>query len=237
MKWNDNLTLEAALSFQRGEENGFRWFYDELYYQLNYFAFKIVRDQQIAEDMVETVFIKIWERKESFSHPFQIKDWLYTTVKNQCLSFLAKEKLYKKRDVFIQESASLINDGADHDMIRAEIFRQLYFYIDELPSSCKMVMKEFYLEGISVRDIAKKMNTEVSTVKNQKCRGLMLLRKKYNVTKESINAKEYRWVKSIFFNSRNNMRTAKLYGVTDSLIADIRKANIYPKITQQFING
>src|SRR6185436_5676399 len=98
MTWNEEKGMEAALSFQRGEEKGFTWFFNELYGSLHYYAFRLLNDKPSAEDAVENSFIKIWERRSGFHHPNVIKAWLYTTVHNDCLNklqaFKAKGVLY-----------------------------------------------------------------------------------------------------------------------------------------------
>src|SRR3954469_8578611 len=79
-------------AFQRGEEKGFTYFFNELYPALLYFAFRIIDDKPAAKDIVEESFIKIWERHTTFTHNKVIKSWLYTTVRNACIDWQRKQQ-------------------------------------------------------------------------------------------------------------------------------------------------
>lgn len=234
MAWNEGKAFEAALSFERGEEKGFEFFFNELYYQLNHHAFGIVNDRQSAEDAVETSFIKLWERREGFVHPKVIKAWLYTTVKNDCLNRLQRFKEKEMRNKELIPMTPVISGIREDEIIKTEIYAQLHIYINELPKACRAIFKSLFFEGLSVNEISEKSGLSISTVKNQKARGLILLRKKYNVSKQSIEEKKYRWLKSVFYNTHSHRARAKLYGISDNIIALIRSGDIYPKITKQF---
>jgi RNA polymerase sigma-70 factor (ECF subfamily) len=83
----------------------------------------------------------------------------------------------KKKNGFAIASDEFEKDCL-HGMISAETVRLLYEAINELPAQCKKVFTKLYVEGKSVAEIATEMNVAVSTVKNQKARGIKLLKPK-----------------------------------------------------------
>ena len=167
-------------AFQRGEEKGFTYFFNALYPALLYYAFRILGDKPTAEDVVEESFIKIWERHSTFTHPKVIKAWLYTTVRNGCLNRLQQQqRAINQQDQLAKLSEGEYESFALHEIIRAEVIRELHENIESLPTACRQIFKMLYIQGKTVREIAEELKLSISTIKNQKARGLGLLRKRY----------------------------------------------------------
>lgn len=170
---------DYVYSFQRGEKKGFEYFFNELYPALLYYGFRILNDVAVAEDVVAESFVKIWERHTTFSHHKVIKSWLYTTVRNGCLNKLQQRK---RVDIAKKQVAQFMEGEHEtfvlREMIRAEVIRELYQKIETLPKACCQIFKMLYIEGKSAREISQELNLSISTIKNQKARGLTLLRDK-----------------------------------------------------------
>lgn len=169
---------DYVLSFQRGEEAGFAYFFNSLYSSLLYYATRILENQADAEDIVEDSFIKVWEKHTTFSNPKVIKAYLYTTVKNTCINFLRREQRMQQREQDLSRHGE--NDYENfvlHEMIRAEVIREIHANIESLPGACRRVFKMLYIQGKSVREIAEELQVSVSTIKSQRAKGLILLRK------------------------------------------------------------
>jgi RNA polymerase sigma-70 factor (family 1) len=171
---------DYVYAFQRGEERGFNYFFNLLYPALTYYAFRILNDKFAAEDVVGESFVKIWERHSTFSHPKVIKSWMYTTVRNGCLNKLQQQQRTQAQQQLL---ARQLEDNHEtyvlHEIIRAEVLRELYQNIETLPTACRQIFKMLYIQGKSVREIAEELELSISTIKNQKARGLALLRKRF----------------------------------------------------------
>lgn len=171
---------EHAHAFQRGEEKGFNYFFDKLFSALLFYAFRILKNKQDAEDVVGESFIKIWKRHRQFNHPAVIKSWLYTTVYHGCLNRLKQEKRREERKEELASLSEGIHESSPvHEIIRAEVIRELHAGIQSLPAACRQIFEKLYIEGKTVREIAEELKLAISTVKNQKARGLLLLRRKF----------------------------------------------------------
>lgn len=171
---------EYALSFQRGEEKGFDFFFHELFPSLCFFANRILNDRCEAEDIVSSAFIKIWKRHSQFIEAKNIRSYLYQIVRNDCIKFLQQ----KGKRIRIQKEIEYFNivdtkDNCESDIIRAEFFSALYKALNSLPTECRKVFKMLYIEGKKVNEIAMELSISPSTVKTQKARGLAFLKKKF----------------------------------------------------------
>lgn len=175
MGWNDENAIEAARSFQRGEEKGFSYFFNSLYSPLNYFAFRIVNDLDLAEDVVEESFIKIWRRHSDFTHPKVIKSWMYTTVKNGALNRLQQISRDEKINNDIGYNIDYIELSVDNKIIQAEVYHEIMNHIEYLPTACKRIFELMYKEGLTPKETSKNLGLSISTIKNQKARGIKLI--------------------------------------------------------------
>lgn len=170
---------EYALSFQRGDEEGFDFFYRQLFPQLCFFANRKLNNRDEAEDIVSTAFIKIWQRHSQFNDAAGIRSYLYQIVRNDCIKFYQQTaKVITMQKEISHLAVADVNDNAEHDIIRAELYGELYRAINLLPPECRKVFKMLYIEGKTVREIADELGLAVGTIKTQKARGLAVLKKK-----------------------------------------------------------
>lgn len=161
-----------ADSFQRGEEAAFDCLFREYFSALSYFANRIISNPDTAEDLVQDCFVQLWQRRDRLSHIKAIKSYLYSSVRNQCLKYLEQQK---------RQAALKVQDKAEPSMeeavIAAETARELYQFIDSLSPSLRQIIRLYYLEGKSNKEIAAQLNIEPDTVTRQRLRAIMALRK------------------------------------------------------------
>lgn len=143
------------------------------------FARKLIQDRPAAEDIVSEVFCKLWERQLRFATPESAKAFLYISTRNACINFLQRGELHAGiREKIGKANANGYEDYALNHMISTEVSRQLIRYVDALPAECRRIMRMSFLEGIPNCEIAKKLQLSVNTVRNQKARGIHLIRKR-----------------------------------------------------------
>lgn len=169
---------DYVFSFQRGEEKGFAWFFNELYPTLTFYCNKIIGDKEASEEIASHAFIKIWERHERFADAGSIKAYLYRIVRNDALKYLRKEK---QTMAFDKEVVYLYGGEHERDcfnkLVTTDTSRLLLQAINSLPAECSKVFKLMYIEGKSIKEAAEELNLSTSTVKTQKARGIAALRK------------------------------------------------------------
>ena len=142
--------------------------FDTLYVPLCLFSNKYVGNLNTAKDLVQEVFIKIWEDQVTFKNENAIKSYLYTAVKNKSLNFIkgpyhtsstsySREELEKMeteafflREVVITETATIIENA-----------------VNTLPKKCAQIIK-LSLKEYSNKEIAQELSISVNTVKAQK---------------------------------------------------------------------
>jgi len=146
----------------------------KLYYkQLCYYSFKIVKDKDIAEEIVQDLFVQIWEKRNELNINISLKSYLYRSVHNNSIRQFKKEILTEA----IEEHHNTSDGNYDSLMEQAETEIYIYNTIEQLPEHCRNIFKMSRFENLKYREIAEKLNISVKTVETQMSRALKFLTK------------------------------------------------------------
>ncbi len=167
----------ASNTFDRirnGDGKAFDNMFDTYYKGLSVFANKYVKDIDVAEDIVQELFIKIWKNREQLNVNISLKSYLFQSVYNSCLNHL---KHLKIRDNYKKHVSRNDTDELHHDtLVEEELNLRIYNSIESLPEKCKIIFKLSRFEGLKYKEIAEKRNISIKTVKVQIGKALKTLR-------------------------------------------------------------
>ena len=157
------------------QPEAFRELFSEFYNSLVLFAMGFVEQQAGAEDIVQDVFIAVWERDAQYPTYNAFRSFLYNSVKNAGLNHLKHKNVEEK----YLASLNLEDEGDDIDlkMMEEELYRLLFKTIDELPDKCRNIFL-LHLEGKGNEEIALLLNLSILTVKTQKKRAMSYIRER-----------------------------------------------------------
>ena len=144
------------------EDEIFRNLFIDYYPSLISFALYYVGDKTIAEDLVQEVFVKLWETRERWSAVGDFSAYVYQMVRFKCFNYLRAEKIRNEINNYIAE----------------ETFRLVMNSMEDLPPACRTVFS-LTLEGYSAKEIAEKLDIAVETVKKQKQIARKILKEKF----------------------------------------------------------
>lgn len=155
--------------------------FQELFYSwhrpLCFFASRIIKDQYVAEDLVQEAFIAFWNYDLSaFSQEKTIRTFLYTSVRNGCLNYLRDQEIRERNN---RKAGPESEEDPDHFLLRqieSEVVAELFEAIDELPERCREIFYMAYLQEKEEKQIARLLRVSVNTVKTQKQRAKAFLR-------------------------------------------------------------
>jgi len=141
----------------------------ELMYQS---AYSKIGDQSIVEDVLQEIFIDIWQRREKLEITSSIKGYLLTAVKYQVMKYF--DELAKNR---ANSSHSLPESFYEEDVFGfEELYKEIEIAVEMLPSRAQLVFRLSRLEGYSVDEIADKLKISPQTVHNQLTKSLKIMR-------------------------------------------------------------
>lgn len=170
--------LSIVSNFKAGNESAFDVIFNHLYSPLCVFTQGIINDHFAAEDITQEAFVKLWEKHADFDNFPSIRSFLYITVKNAAFNFLEKGKVKQKHQNYVLKQDLSVERSILHGIIEAEVLHNIVSTIETLPEQCQRIIKMTFLEGLKPKDISAKLGISVSTVNNQKMRGLSLLKER-----------------------------------------------------------
>lgn len=169
---NDPIFLLSAYSRELlekiavGDEVAFRRVYGGFYKRLFQFAQAIVKTRESAEEIVEDVFVRIWQHRASLPSIQNLRVYLYTATKNTALNYLSRMARESIAEPFDHIHIELGGSGVTPEeiLITAEMYRKLQQAVEALPPRCKMIFKLVREDGLRYKEIAEILNISVNTI-------------------------------------------------------------------------
>lgn len=129
-----------------------------------------------AEDVVNNLFLKLWDRAETFENFQHAQSTLYLAVKNACLDTIKLLGRRGNRYEQMQLLSEQVTQNFELEIIENEFWAEIYREIQKLPTQCGNVMRLAYIDGLTNDEVATALNISQQTVRNQKVKGLKILR-------------------------------------------------------------
>lgn len=169
-------TIDLFSEVKNNNRNAYEALFRQLYTPLVRFAREIVKDTDAAEDLVQEVFVKIWEKRHQIQIETGIKSYLYMAVKNQCLNALRIEQ----RNAFLSDDFNddlrVANNQTDLQTNTIHLKQHIAEAIEKLPPRCGLIFKMSRFEEKTYQEIADALELSVKTIENQMGKALQLLR-------------------------------------------------------------
>lgn len=145
------------------------------------YARSVMRSGHIdAEDVVEEVFIKLWQRHADFKNISEVKGFLYTSVRNSCLNILRSRQREQARNEAFMHLYAAEAQGTEREIIISELLALIRKAADELPPKMREIFFLSYYKKMSTPEIAEQLKLSHQTVRNQKSKALSLLKKQFH---------------------------------------------------------
>lgn len=166
-------TIFEAIRY--GDRSAFEQLFREHYRPMKAYAFKFVGDLAIAENMVQDVFLKMWQNREKLVITTSLVHYLFRSVRNHCLNHLDKEKV---RSGYLRLQLEKGMDEEDYRSFYPEIglLEKIEAAILALPPKRQEIFRLAREEGLKYREIAEQLQLSVKTVETQMTLALKQLR-------------------------------------------------------------
>jgi RNA polymerase sigma-70 factor (ECF subfamily) len=171
---NDDQQLVQSL--QKGNVAAFDSLFEGYSPKLYGFAFKYFRNEHDAEELVQEVFVKVWENRRALKSEHSFKSYLFTIALNQI------RKYFNKRATSLRYLESFRNDPefsdnqALHENDYELALQQINLIIEQMPPRRREIFVKSKLEGKSSKEIAAELNISAGTVDNQVSEALRFIR-------------------------------------------------------------
>lgn len=152
--------------------------YNRFYDPLVFFARKLLPDSLAAEDIVAEIFLKYWQKQHNFNSVYAVKAFLYISTRNACINYRQKLQQQARAKADLRILADEFDDCVLTEITQSEVLRDVFYIVEALPVQCRKIVLLSYIGGLSNKQIARRLQLSVHTVRNQKVRGIKLVRGK-----------------------------------------------------------
>lgn len=170
--------VELLALCKAGDETGFSEIYDRYWAVLYRHAYKLLKEKPTAQDVVQEVFVTLWDKIPNLELQSSLSSYLYTTVRNKILNVIQKEKIHERYITsfghFIERSETVTDHRIREQMLRERIERE----VAHLPTKMRHVFELSRTQHLSYKEIAQELNLSDKTVKKQVSNAIKILRLK-----------------------------------------------------------
>jgi RNA polymerase sigma-70 factor (ECF subfamily) len=174
--------LELIPLLKEGNQAAFAELYNRYKGKLYLHAYKMLEDDEEAKDVIQEMFSVIWARREQLNVTTTFENYLYGTVKNRILNFIAHQKVIDKYTQYLSNFVEEGVAGVDESMINKELVAIIEHEIARLPAKMKEIFEMSRYEGLSYKQIGDKLNISDKTVKKQLNNAAKILKPKIGLT-------------------------------------------------------
>ena len=160
------------------DEAAFEQMFKTHFKRLHAYAFTILRDEIQAEEMVQQVFFKLWERNENLSLTGSVSSYLYRAVHNESLNYIKHQKVRSNHQLNVAYNMKNEVEHPAKKIMAGELEKKIHTALNELPEQCRTIFQMSRFDELKYREIADKLGISVKTVESQMSKALRLLRVK-----------------------------------------------------------
>jgi RNA polymerase sigma-70 factor (ECF subfamily) len=170
----ENILFEKT---RAGDEKAFEALFRHYYPQLCLYAARVLKNPSAAEEIVQELFVRLWEKREETQIDTSVKNYLFRAVKNHCLNYIKHNQIKNEYSQKIQ-AESRVEDAGEDIETQTELFQKIEESIAALPEKRQEIFRLSRQEGLKYREIADKLNISIKTVETQMGLAIKTLREK-----------------------------------------------------------
>ena len=144
---------------RKNDRKAYSILFDKYFERLFTFAVRVVFREDVANDIVQEIFISLYEKSEILNYDLSLKSYLFNSVRNRCFNYLRSDNVD-----WIEEE---------------EVLRKIQEVMLELPEKCREVCRRRFFEGKKFEEIAEELDISESTARVQTHRGMEMLRQRF----------------------------------------------------------
>lgn len=175
MDFNDNAVLMESL--KNGEEKAYNFLLNKFHRKLNAYAFTLVNDQSMAQDIVQNVFLKTWKFRNKLNPEFSIQSFLYKSVYNEFInSYQHNNAMMLLQQQYVESIHQVVENTDESTLEHMSII--INKAIQNLPPKCQQVFILSKKEGLTNIEIAEHLNVSIKTVEAQISKAFKILKER-----------------------------------------------------------
>jgi len=170
------LDKQVLETLQLGNESAFEMIFKTYYQPLCRYAYSFLQDKEEAEEVVQSSFINVWEKRNSIAIETSLKSYLYRMVRNACLNVIKHDKIKQQHVAHELAVTEATYESVAQKVYATELESKITEAIKTLPEQCRIVFQLSRFEELKYQEIADQLQISVKTVENHMGKALRLMR-------------------------------------------------------------
>jgi RNA polymerase sigma-70 factor (family 1) len=163
---------------KKGEEIAYQMLFKEYYKVLTIFAAKYLKDLEASKELVQELFVHIYEKRGNLDINSSLKSYLFRSVHNRCINSINAQKIRNRYAENYNNISDIRINTLEQEVNVSELENALHTAINKLPPKCQVIFKLNRFEGLTNNEIAEKLTLSKRTVETQISKALKILRVK-----------------------------------------------------------
>ncbi|MDP4183666.1 MAG: RNA polymerase sigma-70 factor [Bacteroidota bacterium] len=181
---NDNICIEPTLfqQIKNGDIMAYELFFRKYYLRLKTLAFRIIQDEDISNDLVQDIFLILWENRTQIDETRSLKSWIFLSLRNNCLNYIRKQKTeqrYLDYVTFQNKSQELFLNNFleenEKEALKNEMINEVLSIVNTLSPQCKRVFEMSRFQRMKNKEISEMLDISVRTVEKHISNAMMIL--------------------------------------------------------------
>lgn len=162
---------QTIAQLKQGNQSALKSLFDNFFKSGVLFVRNFIDDEAAAYDIVQEVFVNIWNNREVFSGSAHFRSYFYKSLKNRAFNHISRQTNNTPLLIDMQDDSTSVLDF----MLREEVHRKIINAIANLPPERAKIIK-LYMDGYSQEEISELLSISVNTIKTQKRKAYASLR-------------------------------------------------------------
>lgn len=154
----------------------FSLLFSTYYKDLLMFAGSYIPDKMTCEDIIQTVFLKLWNERDNLVMRTSWKSYLLTSVRNQCLNELQHQNVVQEHVRHTQLNLTLESFNTENYVLYSDLRKHYKDALDKIPHTCREAYEMHRIKGMKYKEIAEITGLPVRTIESRIARTMELLR-------------------------------------------------------------
>jgi RNA polymerase sigma-70 factor, ECF subfamily len=175
---HDNVTDNLLVTrIRQNDTRAFKLLYDRYSKKIYFFSLKYLGNNVEAEELVQSVFINVWENRGSLDPGNSVKSYIYKSAVNYIYNYLKKKAIHARFIESQMHENEIQSDNSYEEVIFHDLEKSIKTVVETLPSQQQRIFQLSRHDGLTYQEIAVKLDLSVRTVENQMYRALKTLKK------------------------------------------------------------
>ena len=162
---------------KKGDIKSFELLFRKYYTILCNYAYKIHKDMDTAEEIVQDLFFNIWEKRHSLTIESSVKSYLFKSTYNRSMLLMRHKSVKTRYEKYLKDNNGLTESDASEEIVVEELARVIDRTLEELPERSRKIFSLSRFEGLKYQEIAKRLSLSVKTIESNMGKALKLFRK------------------------------------------------------------